>query len=240
MEAPTSHTASRGVVLGGVAYGDRSRIVKVLTQAEGLVPLWVANARQHKALWHPMAAIELAGLRPGRGQGLWQFQECRRFQPQLKLASSPARAAVAFFIAEVLSATLEEQAPAPEVFGLAWDMIQALEQAEEVGWIHMGFMSRLVQTLGMMPSDPGHPGMWLSLENGEFVTAEEAPQAAMSPAVSHALMTIHGMEFAQVGNLKLDKQQRKELVLGAYQYIQRQLGRTRELKSYDVLETLFS
>lgn len=240
MESHSSHTALPGVVLGGVAYGDRSRIVKVLTQTEGLVPLWVVNARQHKALWHPMAAVELAGLRPGRGQGLWQFQECRRFQPQLKLTSSPARAAVAFFIAEVLSSTLEEQAPAPEVFGLAWDMIQALEHEEEVGWIHMVFMSRLVQTLGMMPSDPGQPDLWLSLESGEFVHAEDAQQSAMAPAVSQALLTIHGMEFASVGKLKLDKQQRKNLVLGAYQYIQRQLGKSRELKSYEVLETLFA
>ena len=47
------------IVVGGVAYGDSSRVVRLLTQTHGLVPLWVANAAKQKALWHPMALLEV-------------------------------------------------------------------------------------------------------------------------------------------------------------------------------------
>jgi len=41
------------------------------------------------------------------------------------------------------------------------------------------------------------------------------------------------------GNIN-ERARRKDLVLGAHRYVQAQLGKTRELKSYDVLEALFA
>ena len=57
------------LVVGGVTYGDRSRIVRLLTKEDGLVPLWVANATKHKALWHPMALLEMVDPNEARVEG---------------------------------------------------------------------------------------------------------------------------------------------------------------------------
>ena len=51
---------------------------------------------------------------------------------------------------------------------------------------------------------------------------------------------IVGMEFGSVESLNWTRNERKALVLGAHRYVQAQLGKSRELKSYDVLEALFS
>ena len=113
-ETPASPSSNAtAIVVGGVAYGDRSRVVRLLTQAHGLVPLWVANANSQKALWHPMALLEVLDLRPGKGGGLWTARECRRAEPQIASHREPARSAVGFFVAEVLSGSLEEGGASP-------------------------------------------------------------------------------------------------------------------------------
>jgi len=230
----------KGIVVGGVPYGERSRVVNVLTDEEGLVPVWVANARTQSGLWHPLALVERTGAKPGRGQGLWQCKEWRRAAPQLQLRNAPERAAVAFFVAECLALTLEEHAPAPEVFALASRTVHDVETAVKVGWVHVSFTANLVEALGLLPAEPTDPEHWFSIRSGEYVSKERAVQGDLSPAVVRAMLAIRGMEFAHVGNLKLTHDHRRELVLGAFAYAQAQLGKSRELKSYEVLEALFS
>ena len=228
------------LVVGGVAYGDRSRIVRLLTQEHGLVPLWVANASKHKALWHPMAMLEVVDLKPGKGGGLWTAREWRRGAPQVVFRREPARSAVGFFVAEVLASCLEEGAPAPEVYALATRATEWLESETSVAWIHVKFMACLVQALGMMPDVPPPHAPAFDIATGEYVPAELAPKTSLDANTVQGMREIVGMEFGDIEGLNWPRSMRKELVLGAYRFVQAQLGKSKELKSYDVLEALFA
>ena len=231
---------SPSIVIGGVAYGDRSRIVRLLTEAHGVVPLWVPNASKTKALWHPMAVVEVADLRQTKGGGLWSGREWKRSAPQLVYRREPERAAVGFFIAEVLSTSLEEGAPAPEVYELARQAADWLETAAEIPWIHVKFMADFVAALGMLPGAPPANGDPLDIATGEHVPVELAPKTAMDAATVTGIREIVGMEFGDVHRLNWPRDRRKALVLGAHRFVQAQLGKSREMKSYDVLEALFA
>lgn len=239
-ESASLTATAPAIVVGGVAYGDRSRVVRLLTESHGLVPLWVANATKHKALWHPLAVLEVVDLRPGKGGGLWTAREWRRGAPQLAYRREPVRSAVGFFVAEVLSGSLEEGAPAPELYNLAMRAVNWLETETRVPWVHVKFMAEFVHALGMMPGPCPEGKSHFDIATGEFVLPELAPKNAMEAAIVAGMRDIVGMEFAQVGQLHWTRQDRKELALGAHRYVQAQLGKSRELKSYDVLEALFS
>ncbi|MEE2918964.1 MAG: DNA repair protein RecO C-terminal domain-containing protein [Bacteroidota bacterium] len=228
------------IVIGGVAYGDRSRIVRLLTEAHGVVPLWVPNASKSKALWHPMAVVEIVDLRQGKSGGLWTAREWKRSAPQLMYRREPARSAVGFFIAEVLSHSLEEGAPAPEVHHLACLAANWLDAASDIPWIHVKFMAEFVHALGLLPQEPPVSGWPLDISTGEYVRAELAPKTAVDAATVRGMREIVGMDFGEVHRLNWAREQRKALVLGAHRYVQAQLGKSRELKSYDVLEALFA
>ena len=231
---------SAALVIGGVAYGDRSRVVRLLTRDHGLVPLWVLNASKNKGLWHPMAMVEAADLHLSKGRGLWVCKEWRRMHPQLAYRRSPERAAVGFFVAEVLSACLEEAAPAPEVYDLAMQVAEWLESEAEVSWIHVRFMSELVHVLGMLPPlPPAYPHAF-DIQSGDFVPVEQASPHTLDASVVQGFREILGMDFGVLARHNWTRNQRKQLVLGAFKYVQAQLGRNRELKSYDVLEALFA
>ena len=240
-EKPASPSSNApAIVVGGVAYGDRSRVVRLLTQTHGLVPLWVANAAKQKALWHPMALLEVVDLRQGKGGGLWTARECRRAESQIAYRREPARSAVGFFVAEVLSGSLEEGAPAPELYDLSMRAVNWLETESRVPWIHVKFMADLVQALGMMPGPCPSGKTHFDITTGEFVPSELAPKNAMEAATVAGMRGIVGMEFGDVESLNWTRNERKALVLGGHRYVQAQLGKSRELKSYDVLEALFS
>ena len=237
---PLHQPMSPAIVVGGIAYGDRSRIVRLLTEAHGVVALWVPNATKSKALWHPMAVIEVVDLRQKKGEGLWTAREWRRSEPQLRYRREPSWSAVGFFVAEVLVNSLEEGAPAQDIYQLALQTTNWLEHVGSISLIHVRFMSELVHALGLMPVIPGGEGLSFDIETGEFVPSEYAPKTAMDAATVHVMRDIVGMDFGEMERLEWSRTRRKALVLGAYRYVQAQFGKSRELKSYDVLEALFA
>ena len=83
-------------------------------------------------------------------------------------------------------------------------------------------------------------GLSFDIETGEFVPSERAPKTAMDAATVHVMREIVGMDFGEMERLEWSRTRRKALVLGAYRYVQAQFGKSRELKSYDVLEALFA
>ena len=107
-------------------------------------------------------------------------------------------------------------------------------------WIHVKFMAELVQALGMMPDESTELNKAFDIATGEYVPLELAPKTAMDSEVVQGMRRIVGMEFGKMGRLDWPLAKRKELVLGAYRFVQAQLGKSRELKSYDVLEALFA
>ena len=238
--ASQTHNLPPAIVVGGVAYGDRSRIVRLLTEAHGVVPLWVPNASKSKALWHPMAMVEVVDLRQPKSGGLWSGREWKRSEPQLVYRREPARSAIGFFIAEVLSTSLEEGAPAPEVYHLARQTTNWLETAADIPWIHVKFMADFVAALGLLPEEPPTYNSPLDIATGEYVPQELAPKTAMDAATVKGMREIVGMEFGAVHRLNWPRDRRKALVLGAHRFVQAQLGKSRELKSYYVLEALFA
>ena len=230
----------QALVIGGVAYGDRSRIVKLLTRDKGLVALWVANARNSKALWHPMAMLQASDLTRKNNQGLWNCREVSRTRPQIQLRNSPERTAVAFFVAECLGLVLQEEARSEEAFDLAWGVGAFLEGSEEVSIIPVYFMANLVRVLGLMPPPPPTNSSGFHLENGEYVDGIDEGTNVLGAGTMGALVSIPGTNFDNLRAMNLTRAQRKDLALGAFRYIRSQLGLNRELKSYEVLEALFA
>ena len=114
---------------------------------------------------------------------------------------------------------------------------------DDIPWIHVKFMAEFVEALGLMPDEPPVNGSNRSLfdiATGEYLPEELAPKTAMDAATVKGMREIVGMEFGEVHRLDWPRDRRKALVLGAHRFVQAQLGKSRELKSYDVLEALFA
>ena len=62
----------------------------------------------------------------------------------------------------------------------------------------------------------------------------------LEKSLAKTMMVIKGMEFAKMKSLNLQPAERKELLLGMVMFIQLHHAGLKEIKSYDVLETVFA
>jgi DNA repair protein RecO (recombination protein O) len=238
----------QAVVIGSVTYSDSSKVVKVLTKESGVIPIWVRTGKKsNKAIWHPLSMVELSGFTRKKTGGLANFKEASRYLPANNLLNDAKRSSVAFFIAEVLDKSLEDEVPLPEVFNLMIDIINLIELETTVSNLHIFFMSRLVEALGLMPEEYDKTNMGavksLNLDTGEWSEINislTAKDHYLNIKLASLLMAISGMNFGQLQGIWLPKSDKKELLLGMVMFVQLHHSGLREIKSYDVLETIFA
>lgn len=237
----------KAIVIGAIPYSDSSKIVKILTRDEGVVPVFVrlgsGKARKKSnALWHPLSAVELEGYEQKNDMG--KFTNAGRALPANAILSDPKRTAVAFFISEVIEKSLKEGGS--DVFDMMWESVQLLENSDNVANLHFYVIARLVEVLGLMPEsapDEVHLNS-LNLDNGEWSEVARFGITKdfhyIEKDLAKIMMEIPGMDFAHMKALNLNPSDRKELLLAMVMFIQLHHAGIREIKSYDVLETIFA
>jgi len=235
-------------VIGSVPYSDTSRVVRVLTEEKGMTPVWVRTGKKSpKAIWHPLSAVELASFRRKKQDGLATFTEASRALPAINILSDARRSAVAFFIAEVLDKSISEDAPMPKVFKLVWQTVELLETEDSVANLHIYFLGHLIDALGLMPEEFDNEitsGLGsLNLDTGEWSDVEmnlSKESHYLKSNLVKIMMGIPGMKFDTMREVIIEKSDRKELLLGMVMFIQLHHAGLREIKCYDVLETIFA
>ena len=243
-------TTISAIVIGSVPYSDSSLIVRVYTKDNGMVPLFIRKTkskskRNSSALWHPLAAINVTDLKRKTPSSLGTFTEVDRAIPANNLLGDARRSSVAFFLAEFMDKSIDVDAPMEDLFVLLWNTIKLLEFSEEISNLHFYFLAHVVDILGLMPSDIHEENLIqsLNLSSGEW--SSTPPSLTLTShflpvKLAQKMRAILGMNFDIMRSLSLKKPERKELLLGMVMFIQLHHAGLKEIKSYEVLETIFS
>lgn len=226
--------ADRWVVLDVVPYSDSGHVAKVLSRALGVVAVWV-RGKGVKAVWHPLAVLEAAAVSRKGSEGLFRYGEVRRVRVPERMTTEAARAAVAFFVAEVLVRILPEQSPHPDVFDAAVDLAVRLDTAERIGTPHADFLGTAIALLGLAPSPPPDPRMGLDLASGEWAERASGDDGFLAPEAARAFYA----RTAGPVDDPLPLSVRKVVVMAQLRYLQLHLSGPRRLRSYEVLEAVF-
>ena len=232
----------KAIVIGSIPYSDSSRVVKVLTRDEGVIPVFVRISKKSGgALWHPLALLELNDLKRKNSGSLATFKSAERSGKAINTIQDPKRTGVAFFIAEVLDKSLQEGAHLETVFDVVEDGIMLLESDDHIANLHFYVLAKMIAALGLMP-EHAEDGMSLHLETGEWYDVKpllSKTSFLLKNELAELMIRIPGMDFADMRNLSLNQSDRKELLLAMVMFIQLHHAGLREIKSYDVLETIF-
>jgi DNA repair protein RecO (recombination protein O) len=124
----TPHDA---VVLGMVNYGERDRIVRLLTPELGRIAALARGARGSKRRFG--GTLDLGNrlrvmLRPGRGE-LWHLQEADLVSARLGLREDLLSMALVAYASELVGAFAREQHAEPRLFGLLEVFLTVLDAA---------------------------------------------------------------------------------------------------------------
>jgi DNA repair protein RecO (recombination protein O) len=183
--------------------------------------------------------LEFTGLERKGSEGLFRYKEVRRRRLHVRIPVEVARSSVAFFLAELVSKTLPEETPHPEVALALERTALALDIAPSVSWLHVEFTAKLIQLLGLAPEEAPSDRHGLSWRTGEWVIDPIGDEEHLSPELAHRW--VRACHVEEAGDWSAcTPQDRRILLSGPLRYLQYQLGAPAHLKSVGVLETLFA
>lgn len=226
-------------------HSDRTSILNAYSREMGRVAFAVpsgkgAGASRRRALLMPLNPVEVvASSRPGTE--LMTFREPRALMPLHLVMSSPERAAVALFIAEVLERVLRQSESEPLMFDFLLDVVGRLnDPATPAANFHLCFMIHLAGMLGIAPDYKDYrPGMVFDMVDGIFRLTMPLHGRALSAADSKTAATFMRMTWANQSAFRLDRRRRNDILDHILDYYTLHLADLSTLRSPAILRTLF-
>ena len=120
---------TRAIILRVIEHGDRSMVVRALTEAHGPRAFVVrpTGKKVPRALLQPLMRVEMIAT-DDPGRELQYVNELRNDRPYGSLHSDPMRAVVGVFVQEVLCQALRMEAPDPDLFAYVQHELEELDR----------------------------------------------------------------------------------------------------------------
>lgn len=229
----------KAIALHTIQTNDKGGVVKLFTEPFGVRAYYV-NWGKNSMLYQAMTLLEVEERERKKGS-MALLTEVRRDPLLHEVASRPAKAAVALFMAEVLHRALAEDQPHPELFDFCHLSIQALDLDDHTSLYPLMFLTRMISHLGFAPpheTKMGHAvfdligGEWLATPplHGQYLEGREAQ--AFTSAIRMPRETV-----LQVFETRESRTRLLELLL---RYLQIHLHSEQEVRSFAVLREVFA
>ena len=234
-----------GIVINVIKYNDKHNIAHIYTDKLGMLAFLVRQGTTHasrmrNAMFMPLSLIGFeARLQPGRELGT--LHDVRRTAVLMSIYSDPMKNAVAMFVSELLSHTIQEQEQNMVLYSYIKSCILRLEESRaSIANFHICFLYRLGQFIGIQPDIESYQeGYWFNMNEGVFTQSPHAGMKSLPPAQAQVLPLLSRMTFDNMHHFKFTREQRNEMleiILGYYRLHHSTLG---TLRSPEVLKQLF-
>lgn len=234
-----------GIVINVIKYNDKHNIAHIYTDKLGMLAFLVRQGTTHasrmrNAMFMPLSLIEFeARLQPGRELGT--LHDVRRTAMLMSIYSDPMKNAVAMFVSELLSHTIQEQEQNMVLYSYIKSCILRLEESRaSIANFHICFLYQLGQFIGIQPDiDSYHEGYWFNMSEGVYTQHPHAGAKMLPPSQAQVLPLLSRMTFDNMHHFKFTREQRNEMleiILGYYRLHHSTLG---TLRSPEVLKQLF-
>jgi DNA repair protein RecO (recombination protein O) len=235
-----------GIVINVIKYNDKHNIAHIYTDKLGMLAFLVRQGTTHasrmrNAMFMPLSLIGFeARLQPGRELGT--LHDVRRTAVLMSIYSDPMKNAVAMFVSELLSHTIQEQEQNMVLYSYIKSCILRLEESRaSIANFHICFLYQLGQFIGIQPDiDSYHEGYWFNMSEGVYTQHPHAGAKMLPPSQAQVLPLLSRMTFDNMHHFKFTSEQRNEMleiILGYYRLHHSTLG---TLRSPEVLKQLFA
>jgi DNA repair protein RecO (recombination protein O) len=236
---------TRGVVLHYTKYSDSSGIVNVFTQQAGRQSYIVRGLNKGKkavrnVMFQPLTILEIEGSHSSKRE-VQQMKSCSLGYVPVSTSFSFAKSSVSIFLAEVLNSTLHEDAPDHSLFEFLENSIIELDRTENgIANFHIMFLAKLTRFLGFGPSVPETGSeMVFDLTSGVFGQVPPASGEYATQISSNLLALFLKTPFHEMGEIKMGKEERRELLALLIKYYSIHVPGFRKINSTAILYDLF-
>lgn len=244
---PKTEDKTQALVLATIPFNDRTQFVHLYTEAQGRVTCKVPiaargrKANHQRSMLSPMTVLDLVlGGRPqDEVRSLIEAEVVR--SPYLLTLTHPDKAAQCLYMAEFLAHTVREHEPNRRLWQYITYCLELLEHCDE-GWanFHLLFTNGMIDLLGFsVNTDDYCPGCCFDMVEGTFTRQPIAHPYYLNATSAEWFCKLLDTTFSEMHKLVLNRQQRASLLDIQLAFIAQQIPEMGQLRSVEVLRTLF-
>lgn len=237
---------SLGIVLHQLRYNDESVIVNIYTQGHGNLGFLVKMPKQKRnnvktQLLRPLNILELDfDYRPN--QNLHRIRDMKLHISYDSLPYDHIKGTVSLFLSEFLYYALRHELENQALFQYLYNSLQWFDRSEK-GMVnfHLVFLIRLTRFLGFWPNVQKYvPGMVFDMGDATMVSVLPVHGQYLDYEESAFLPRLLRMDYPTMHVFRFSRQQRTRVLDALVEYYRMHIPEFPELKSLDVLRTVFS
>lgn len=236
----------QGIVVNVIKYNEKHNIAHIYTDRRGMLAFLVRQGstqatRMRNAMFMPLSLIEFeAQLQPGRELGT--LHDVRRSTMLMSIYSDPMKNAIAMFLSELLSRTIQEQEQNMVLYSFLRNSIIRLEEAQSsVANFHICFLYKLGAFIGIQPDVESYrEGYWFNMSDGVFTPSPLAGGKSIAPSQARVLQLLSRMTWDNMHLFRFTRQQRNEMLEMMLSYYRLHHSTLGTLRSPEVLKQLFT
>lgn len=243
----------RIIVLSTLKYSEDKIIVNALSRSAARVTLLVRIAHSQRVavrhtLFQPLAVLEVQWEATPRAT-MFRPKAARAAVPLLSVQSVPEKASVAMFLAEFLTHVTRSEFDGGLLFDYIVYALEWFDAAQhDYANFHLVFLMRLTRFLGIDPrldiqdltEDPTVTALpYFDLQEGCFTRTRPTHAYIISGEDAAALPTLWRINFGSMHVFRLSGAQRSRILSAIVTYYRLHLPGIPEMKSLDVLRSVF-
>lgn len=233
-------SAEKGLLISRIPYSETSMIVRCFTQNHGLKSFLFQGAKKKTGhVLMAMAPIEFSSYQRSDSQ-LGKMTDAQLFHNFQELRFHPVKSGILFFKAEMLQNVLHEDVKDEILFEFLVEELKWLDHSTVYTNYPIFWLLELTQYLGFYPflADPG--GKYFDLEDGQFVSAPPTNHTYQKGEVAELLRELTNYSKEEILAWNISRENRKKLIKLLFDYYKFHIPNFRELKSIEVIESLWS
>ena len=235
------------LVLSSIRSGTDRLLVRALSRTAGRVTLSLPLTHSQRSplrhtLFRPLALLETT-WENGPLTEIYRPRAARPTMRQDSILASPAKAAIAIFLAEFLTHATAEGELSEMAFDYIACAVEWLETAQ-TGYanFHIVFLFRLSRFLGIQPNwERQHgSGRYFDLDTAEFTDRIPSHRAFLEGDDANAVGQLARLNFSTMHLLRISGQQRSRILRVLILFYRLHLPGLPTPKSLEVLEPVFA
>ncbi len=235
---------TRAIVLSSIKYGDTSLIVKMFTASDGLRTYLLKGILKTKkgklkiAYFQPLTQLEIVAVHRNKGS-MERLQEVRVAYPYESLHTDVVKNALAFFLAEMMSNSIQEEERNEGLFRFLEAAFQWVDHNRQIENFHLYFLLEVTKYLGFYPDMSPPRSEYFDLQDGQF-TSRPSPNPMITGEELRLFEALLGTNFDAIHTIRISKKERQAVLDKIVLYFELHLHGFRKPRSLEVLNEVFN
>lgn len=237
---------TRAIILNTLRYGESSLVVHAYTEQWGRVAFLLKGVRKpgkgHRAnMFQPLYMLDLDIYHRDNREMHW-IRDTSFSGPVPGMQHDVVKSTQALFLGEVLTKTVREEERNHELFAFLSASAKYFESLPEASpSYHILFLFELTRYLGFYPRNNYSKNyQFFNIGAGGFSSVPETADIAHEKALGEQWRACFENDYHTVDQVFINQEQRNRMLDALLQFYRLHHAISRELRSLDVLRTVFS